>query len=650
MQKCKKHKKDYDDNIKPCTSCGDALTKDKQPRLSIKTDNKLSLLKKIKLRWAVSLILIIIAIISVILILSLSTTQNTDGKAASANKNYMLYLKDGEMYYTKLNKIEPKQITHALISKEKLKEYEALGTASLAIGVRAILSQDAKKLFYVDRYDTAEWGFPLYYRDMDKKEAEPIKIDSDVSYYYISEKSDIVTYVKGEEGTLYQNNLKEKTKIANDVQEFLVSDNGTKIVYTTNDDNIYLWNKGKEKEKIASEASLIYISRDLTNIYYIKDETLYIQKEGKERIKVDTDVTHIVKNYASDKFYYIRSEPIKVNVYNYIIDDKKSEDEKILAKGEPEYRNYASYSDYSEAWGKWSEANSRNKNREMINKIDMEIPNYVLYFYDGKEAKKISEHYARSEVSEKSPVIMYSTYDNSKIEKKDISIFWKEDYVRQTVWSNTNKKEVWNVAINEKTSAIDTHNAALCKISDDGSNIFYLDDTNEKEGDLYKITIENNEIKQNELYDSNVGVNVESYFGFIKDNEFIYYKEINDISGDLYINKKCIDYDVYMYGTRYNEKTNDLIYITDYTEKKYGTLKYYNGSKSERIADDVHKFEILPDNSILYLYDYSNTSKTGTLMQYEKNKTEKLEDEVMDIIPLFNYKTAKEYVLSLINL
>jgi len=63
----------------------------------------------------------------------------------------------------------------------------------------------------------------------------------------------------------------------------------------------------------------------------------------------------------------------------------------------------------------------------------------------------------------------------------------------------------------------------------------------------------------------------------------------------------------------------------------------------------VHKFNILPDNSLLYLYDYSNTSKNGTLMHYENNKSEKIEDEVMDIIPLFNYKTAKEALLQLIN-
>ena len=195
-----------------------------------------------------------------------------------------------------------------------------------------------------------------------------------------------------------------------------------------------------------------------------------------------------------------------------------------------------------------------------------------------------------------------------------------------------------------------THgNASLGKISADGSIIFYFDDTNEKEGDLYKITIENNEIKQNELYDSNVGLNAVNCFGFTKNNEFVYYKEINDTAGDLYINKKCIDYDVYIYGTEYNEKTNNLIYLTDYTAKQYGTLKYYNGSENKRIADDVHKFNILPDNSLLYLYDYSNTSKNGTLMNYENNKSEKIEDEVMDIIPLFNYKTAKEALLQLIN-
>ena len=110
------------------------------------------------------------------------------------------------------------------------------------------------------------------------------KIDSDIQSYTVNTSATIVTYLKGEEGNLYQYKLAEdsKDKVASEVEGFEVSDDGTKICYINSEGSLYLKYAGKDKEKIASEVtSLEYLTDDFKTVYYIKEGSLLSRLKAK---------------------------------------------------------------------------------------------------------------------------------------------------------------------------------------------------------------------------------------------------------------------------------------------------------------------------------------------------------------------------------
>lgn len=101
--------------------------------------------------------------------------------------NYALYLKDNELYYTGISKIEPWQVTACLCEDVNVNS----SFASL-LGIYIQLCSDGK-LFYIDKISGSSDGLSLYYRYVNKPEQEPVKIDSDIISYIASDSGDCVT-------------------------------------------------------------------------------------------------------------------------------------------------------------------------------------------------------------------------------------------------------------------------------------------------------------------------------------------------------------------------------------------------------------------------------------------------------------------------
>ena len=109
-------------------------------------------------------------------------------KERNLDTNYALYLKDDQIYYTGTKKIEPSEITTHLFD-EDLDEYaEYIGTS---VGAITMLSNDGKTIFFPDKVSSDDEGFALYYRYLNKKDAEPGKIDSDVFQYSVDKNASL---------------------------------------------------------------------------------------------------------------------------------------------------------------------------------------------------------------------------------------------------------------------------------------------------------------------------------------------------------------------------------------------------------------------------------------------------------------------------
>ncbi|WP_101877816.1 zinc-ribbon domain-containing protein [Lachnoclostridium edouardi] len=196
--------------FKFCQKCGAEIGE--KAEMSVKSGKLPIVPKKIILFGGI----FAIGVLAVILITFLSV-------GSKGEKNYGLYMKDREIYYTDFSDKHAIEITSRLLSGEEIYDYNP-SAASLFLGREFAFSSDGKRLFYPDKLDSFGSGISLYYRDINKPEKEPSKIDSNIIIYSINEAGNQVIYIKGSEGNLYLHDLTEKEKIASGVVGFKTAD------------------------------------------------------------------------------------------------------------------------------------------------------------------------------------------------------------------------------------------------------------------------------------------------------------------------------------------------------------------------------------------------------------------------------------------
>lgn len=643
-----------------CQNCGASLSDE-----AIVSDNgkkKKFALPKRPFKISKKLIAIGSACIALVLVAAIVLSTLFSG---GGSNNFALYLKDGEVYFTNISKIEPWQVTTRLIDDDSI-DNDDLADSAYTLGYYTHLSNDGKILFYVDKITEDSAGASLFYRYVNKPKQEPVKIDSDVASYSVSENGKLVTYLKGEEGILYQHNLTDKEKIDSEVSAFEVSDDGKKIGYLNKEGGMYLKYAGKDKEKLDSEVSRIsYINEDFNTVYYIKEDSLYKKVEGKDKEKIASDISSVIKVYESGEIYYLKSNSSNINLIDYVEDDLKEADAAMTLPQTPEYPSYWDYDDYDDyqaatdryheayeeyqiAKQAWNGKLERDAIREDLAEAKMPDFSGTLYYYDGKVEKVLTDAYAydtfgfaNNTIAEDNPVIIFSIYNQSSITKVKLSeidyVSEVEDMVEAALYSSSEKY----IAIKDSSSVIEQTEAKNFNITSDGKTVYFLDDVSEESyhGDVYKMSISGNEVSKTELYDSDVYPS----FSLTNNGQIVYFKDVKASKGELYVDKQKIDYDVNLYNFTYLDESDAVVYMVDWNdEKDYGTLKTFKNGKAIKIADDVHSYNTTPNGEILYLYDYSTNYNKGELFIYKNNKAEKIDDDVVAIIPTYDLKYRGE--------
>ena len=275
----------------------------------------------------VAAVAVIVAVVALIMNLA-------GGGSKTSDKTYTFYLKDSELVYLDVKSGDTLEVTSRL-SNSNISNSEFANNGA-AIGYFIAFSEDGSKLFYPDKTDFYSSGITLYYRNMNKPDEEPLKIDSDVTSYAINNAGTLVIYNKSD-GALYRHDLTEKNKIASDVEYFRVADDCGKILYETEDRGLYVWTANSdEKTKLASDVyNLEYVSDDFSVIYYTKLDSdsypytysLYKQDGGSdEKEKIASEIYNVVNVYGTGEVYYITSEEVEVNLRDYVNDDMAATD------------------------------------------------------------------------------------------------------------------------------------------------------------------------------------------------------------------------------------------------------------------------------------------------------------------------------------
>ena len=623
-----------------------------------------------------------VAALAAAAVLLLSGMNFSNGKA---QRNDIAYVKDDGLFYNNLKKnSESWEVTSKL---QRGDTFASMYYWGYQISTYTYMSEDGKYIFFPDKMDKEVWeeytltdvGINLFYQKVSKPEEDAVKIDSDVHAYMVNDAATVVTYLKGDNGNLYQYNMADATKekIASEVKCFSVSDDGKKIVYLNSDYNLYVKYANKDKEKIAGDIDdFEYISEDLSTVYYVKDDSLYRKSEGADKEKIASDVYSVVTIYDSGEIYFVKEEQGEIHLLDYVIDDMKDADASV---SEPAYPNYPQepkrpyswyydtdaeyeeayaaytaayaqwqeeyarmYAEYEEAYLVYSEKADRDYIRTELESETMEWTAYSLYYYDGRNLSIVTEDLADDYFDDcvfafDAPVITYRTFNWDNMESVKLSEFESVSDIWEVIFSNWDRCAERYVAVKEKETILEQEKrAASFAINDAGTQVFYLDnisDDSASAGDLYRIMISNGIAEKPEVMDSDVW-SEEGYF--LNDNDFVYYKDFVEDSGDLgqmYINGELIDSDVSVYSDVVEVNDNGFLYMTDTSSTtEGGTLKFYDGTESIKIADDVSRYDWTDDGRIFYICDYSQKYYKGDLYEWSDGETRRIDDDVVGII------------------
>lgn len=661
-----------------CQYCGASLSGEAAE--APKSENKLKeLVGKLPFKLSKKLLMIAAgALAAIVLLIVIIAVASSGGK-----NNYVLYLKDKEMYYAQVAKInKPWQVTDNLIDTEGV-ENAALGYVASNLSQYVKMTKDGKHIFYIDKISDS--SATLYYRSATNAKKEAEKIDTDVTRYEISENGKTLVYIKGE-GDLYKHNLKDKEKIASDVSGFYMSSDAKTIIWRDEEDNLYMKSGNKDKEKLDSEIDYIErVSEDFKTVWYVKEDSLYkrvLSKEDKE--KLASDVYSVLAVYESGEFYYLKSDTTEKKLYDYVDDDLAESDAAMKEPVYPDYPSvykpyapyqyygesdadyairYAEYEkelkEYNDAMDKynaekdaydnaidaWWDKQSRDSTRESLKNEVIEDTIYTLYYNNGKEDKELTANYASgsAEYSWDNQILVFGASEAAevgKVKMSEIESYWD---VYNMVTDESDTSSEMYIALKDTVATIDQTAAEEFWITSDGKAVYFLDEVDygdeESEessdklphGDLYKMEISGTKVKKTDLFDSDVYVDGVS---LTEDDKPIYYKSYKDDKGELYLNKDKVADDVNSYV--YDADSGVVVCMIDWnSEKSYGTLKQWKKGKLVTVDEDVHDYELTPNGEILYLKEFSTKSYKGELYLYKGSKAKKVDDDVVAIIPVY---------------
>lgn len=577
----------------------------------------------------------------------------------------VFYLKDGEIYTAEKNG-NPWQVTENFVGTKDY-DNEKLASLGYSIGAVTSITEDGKYVFFPDKL--SDEGYSLYYKEIGKPKSEAVKVDSAVKSYSID--ANVITYIKGDDKRLYQVKIGDDSaeKIDSNVNLFSVSDDGKKICYFTTEDTLYYKDGTKDKEKIASDITDgWYVNDSLTVVYYVKEEALYKQVIGKDKEKLTSDVQSIIKIYESGEMYYLKNADGEATLMDYVDDDMKAKDDAITEPESPtyptspkypsysDYGSYAEYSaayeeykkeysawqdectrlreEYSEARTAYNEKKTRDTLRENLESRTVDQKSYTLCYYNGKEEKVVTDAFLGGYLSEYSystenAVIAYKENGLGNFEKIKFSEIKTVSEVAIKLEEAQDSSSERYIAIKETPTLLEQEKEISgVKINSDGTRAIYIDNISDDHGDLYSVSISKNKVGTPELYDTDV---YDVYYYFVGDGDIRYFKNCEDSTCDLYINQQEVESDVYIYGI--TTDTDRTFYVTDWnSDKSYGTLKTFNGKKSEVIAEEVSDFYVLDEGRVLYLSDYSSKYYKGELNEWNNGKTRKIDDDVSCIV------------------
>lgn len=584
----------------------------------------------------------------IIIIILIATNASSDIKKT----DFALYQKNGELYVNFLDNDESFQLTDDLDA-----DYDMTSST--------VFNESTGYLYFPGRHDDNDDGMTLYYVDLNtsKEKMEPVKLDSDITDYFVSDNGKVVYYRK-KNANLYINDLSEKTKISSDVYyPIMLNTSGDLLIYMIEDededgDSVFDYctvnQKGEVTTLIEDASYRKYYDEENSIIALTKKDTIYTIVDGKtlnELTSVSVPKDGILSVHYADatSAYYAVYGSDELYVKDFVTDNKKSTDANIQRPDEDDQKYWktweegfwgpeaTSYTDeYYDALEQYEQKCARDDIRDSLDSLTISsITNRSLYYFNGTESVELAKYC--SLISAEAGKIVYISYDISetKVDVADIAteLVTEDSYyiynsdICDYVESVINPSRSCYVAIGGNANLVSTVERVAedgeendefsntyfnAKLDKKGSAVYFLQNQDEDGvGDLYYMKISGTSLGEATMLYSDVSAfacdnsgNILTYRDSVKDRDRSY------SFNDLYVNDTRIDTDVF--GDDYDMSEiqvdifddDTLLYFTSYSASdKMGTLRRYNGKSVDTIAEDVYSYVSVDTNRIFYLAD-----------------------------------------------
>ena len=577
------------------------------------------------------------------------------------------YVKDNELWKGNTRKSEP----------VRLQDDMGNGTddaylSSLAYGKK---TEDGKYLYFTGERDD-NYRFTLYGVSLKKKEAEPVKIDTDVDSFEVLGNNKVLYLANG---NLYVSDMEEnKERLARNVTEYHISGDEKRVIWITSDDQELCIGdvSGKEdEEKLDSEVSMLFdYSEDFSTLVYGKGSELYVMTDFENRERISDYAWQVgVEDIDGDfKVYYVEVDPdaedLTYTYMDFVEDDMAAADS---AMQEPRIEDYQRQEEVVTFWGdtrmetvtdeayyeemdKYDEKLYRDDVREELKNTTFslsELSGYqaAVMCYDGKnkEASALKENiwvqwygdgtvYFGNLVEESQDCVsMFSCFTPDGVEQIDKVPFSAIYEGTQDIYETVNNAILFRTQLllaNGMITEMDPKYMPWQTIVDEDTQAVYMlmggaADAYSESGTLVRFSYKDGQLGAMEAMDEEVD-DILSI-----DNGRVYYlKDLDsNSSGDLYCNGARVDSDVYAY-VRFSDEAG-FFYYTDFdADTQQGSLTVYDGKETKEIEKDVYGALCLDKNRILLLTDYDLNRYRGDLKLYNGKTSERIDRDVTAII------------------
>ncbi len=282
MSFCPNCRTELPQNVEFCEVCGTKAVKNLEPKSHVAQKKSRFAQSSFKipskyLKFGVGAVAVFIA---VLILFSFLVPKGTP--------NGFLYTKNEALYFSDTDSKSVKVADEEIVANADAK-----------------FSSDGKKIFYKEQD-----GGKLLYKNTYNLEKEPVLLSVNAIDFSVNKKGNLVTYIKGSDRDLYQNDLKKQgDKIDESVIWFITNDNGKRILYCKKNKvgslELWIYKSGKKPEKIVTGYDEYYaVSDDLKSFYFTKNSAVYKYIWGKEAQKVIENYSEIVAAYKTGEIYY----------------------------------------------------------------------------------------------------------------------------------------------------------------------------------------------------------------------------------------------------------------------------------------------------------------------------------------------------------